>query len=112
MWTWRSTPVCPAGWSPISTTPTPFAEVLILLLPLVLALILCSKRGISRVTACGVFAVGVLALGMTYSRASWVGMACAMVVLVFLWKPKLIPAFAVLCVVMVLSCRTPSGTGS
>lgn len=23
MWTWRSTPVCPAGWSPISTTPTP-----------------------------------------------------------------------------------------
>ena len=75
--------------------------LLILLLPLVLALILCSKRGISRVTACGVFAVGVLALGMTYSRASWVGMACAMVVLVFLWKPKLIPAFAVLCVVMV-----------
>ena len=81
--------------------PNTFAEVLILLLPLVLALILCSKRGISRVTACGVFAVGVLALGMTYSRASWVGMACAMVVLVFLWKPKLIPAFAVLCVVMV-----------
>ncbi len=28
-------------------------------------------------------------------------MACAMVVLVFLWKPKSIPAFAVLCVVMV-----------
>ena len=57
--------------------PNTFAEVPILLLPLVLALILCSKRGISRVTACGVFAVGVLALGMTYSRASWVGMACA-----------------------------------
>ena len=44
--------------------PNTFAEVLILLLPLVLALILCSKRGISRVTACGVFAVGVLALGI------------------------------------------------
>ena len=43
--------------------PNTFAEVLILLLPLVLALILCSKRGISRVTACGVFAVGVLAPG-------------------------------------------------
>lgn len=78
--------------------PNTFAEVLILLLPLVLALILCSRRPISRLAACGTFAVGTAALGMTYSRASWVGIACAMVVMVFLWKPKLILAFAVLCV--------------
>ena len=77
--------------------PNTFAEVLILLLPLVLALILCSKRLFSKLLACGVFAVGAAALGMTYSRASWVGFACAMAVLVFLWKPKLIPAFIVLC---------------
>lgn len=77
--------------------PNTFAEVLILLLPLVLALVLCSRRTVSRLAACGTFAVGLAALGMTYSRASWVGMACAMAVLVFLWKPKLIPAFAVLC---------------
>ena len=51
--------------------------------------------------AAGVFAVGAVALLMTYSRASWVGMACAMVVMVFLWKPKLIPAFAILCVVAI-----------
>ena len=38
---------------------------------------------------------------MTYSRASWVGMACAMVVMVFLWKPKLLPGFAVLCILAV-----------
>ncbi len=81
--------------------PNTFAEVLILLLPLVLALILCSRHVASRLMACGVFAVGVLALGMTYSRASWVGMACAMAVLVFLWKPKLIPLFIALCVLMV-----------
>ncbi len=81
--------------------PNTFAEVLILLLPLVLALILCSKHLLGRLMACGVFAVGVAALGMTYSRASWVGIACAMVVLVFLWKPKLIPAFAILCVLAV-----------
>lgn len=74
-----------------------FAEVLILLLPLVLALILCSKRLFSRLLACGVFVVGMAALGMTYSRASWVGGACAMAVMVFLWKPKLIPAFIALC---------------
>ena len=81
--------------------PNTFAEVLILLLPLVLALILCSRHSISRLVACGVFVVGVAALGMTYSRASWVGIACAMVVMVFLWKPKLIPVFAVLCVLCI-----------
>ena len=43
------------------------------------------------------FAVGVAALGMTYSRASWVGIAGAMVVMVFLWRPRLIPAFLLLC---------------
>mgnify|MGYP002243278876 FL=1 len=46
--------------------------------------------------ASGVFVIGAAALGMTYSRASWVGMACAMVVMVFLWKPRLIPGFVVL----------------
>ena len=81
--------------------PNTFAEVLILLLPLVLALILCSRQLISRLIACGIFAVGVAALGMTYSRASWVGIACAMVVMVFLWRPKLIPAFVLLCCVAI-----------
>jgi len=78
--------------------PNTFAEVLILLLPLVLALVLCSEHLLSKAVAAGVFCVGVVALLMTYSRASWVGIACAMVVMVFLWKPKLIPAFALLCV--------------
>lgn len=72
-----------------------FAEVLILLLPLVIALALCSKYLFSRLMACGIVVVGVAALGMTYSRASWVGFACALAVMVFLWKPKLIPALAV-----------------
>lgn len=81
--------------------PNTFAQVLIMLLPLTLALILCSKRPISKLLACGTFAVGAVALAMTYSRASWVGFACAMVVMVFLWKPKLIPAFAILCVLCV-----------
>lgn len=81
--------------------PNTFAEVLILLLPLVLGLILCARHPLSKLVACGVFAVGLAALGMTYSRASWVGMACAMAVLVFLWKPKLIPGFALLCVLCI-----------
>lgn len=85
----------------IFDNPNTFAEVLILLLPLVLALVLCSKKNCSKLMACAVFCVGVAALGMTYSRASWVGMACAMVVMVFLWRPKLIPAFAALCILCV-----------
>ncbi len=76
--------------------PNTFAEVLILLLPLVLALILCARHLWSKIVFSGIFLIGAAALGMTYSRASWVGIACAMVVLVFLWKPKLIPAFVVL----------------
>ena len=81
--------------------PNTFAEVLILLLPLVVALVLCSRHWISRLAACGVLAVGAAALGMTYSRASWVGIACAMAVLVFLWRPRLIPAFVALCLLCV-----------
>lgn len=40
-------------------------------------------------------------MAMTYSRAAWVGLACSMAVFVFLWKPKLIPAFIALCVLAV-----------
>ena len=82
--------------------PNTFAEVLILLLPLVLALILCSRRPFSRLVACGVFAVGIVALGMTYSRASWVGLAFAAVVFVVLWNRKLIP-FGILAALVVLA---------
>ena len=81
--------------------PNTFAEVLILLLPIVIALILCSRRSLSRLAAAGIGAVGIVALGMTYSRASWVGIACAAVVFVFLWKPKLVPLFALACVVAI-----------
>ena len=78
--------------------PNTFAEVLILLLPLTIALVLAAKHLWTKAVFAGIFLVGAAALLMTYSRASWVGMACAMVVLVFLWKPKLIPAFVLLCV--------------
>ena len=76
--------------------PNTFAQVLILLLPLVLALMLGSRALWGKAAAAGIFALGVLALGMTYSRASWVGIACCMVVMVFLWRPSLIPAFIIL----------------
>ena len=81
--------------------PNTFAEVLILLLPLTLALILCSKHVISKLAASAAFLLGAAALGMTYCRAAWIGIACAMVVMIFLWKPKLLPLFFALCLLAV-----------
>ena len=81
--------------------PNTFAEVLILLLPLTLALILCSKHFISKLAASAAFVLGAAALGMTYCRAAWIGIACAMVVMIFLWKPKLLPLFFALCLLAV-----------
>ncbi|MDE6455651.1 MAG: O-antigen ligase family protein [Dysosmobacter sp.] len=78
--------------------PNAFAQVLMLLLPLTLALAVCSKRRISRLAALAALALGTAALGMTYSRGAWIGAACAMVVMVFLWRPRLLPVFLVLCV--------------
>ncbi|MBR3640985.1 MAG: O-antigen ligase family protein, partial [Oscillibacter sp.] len=81
--------------------PNTFAQVLILLLPLVFALALCSKRVLSKLVALGTFFVGALALVMTYSRASWVGLAVAAAVFLFLWRPRLIPLFVLLAVAAV-----------
>lgn len=81
--------------------PNTFAQVLLLLLPLVLALFLTAKRWQWKIIAAGIFCIGGVAMAMTYSRASWVGLACTMAVFVFLWKPKLIPAFALLCLLAI-----------
>ena len=75
--------------------------MLILLLPVVLGLFLCTKRPLLRLAAAFTFAVGTAALGMTYSRASWVGIACAMAVAVSLWRPRLIPLFLAGCLLAV-----------
>lgn len=75
-----------------------FAQVLLLLLPLTLALALSSRRMVSRLFAAGAFCLGVTALGMTYSRAGWIGFACAMAVMVFLWNPRRLAVLAALCV--------------
>lgn len=85
----------------IFDNPNTFAQVLLLLLPLVLALVITAKHWQWKVIAAGIFCVGGMAMAMTYSRAAWVGLACFMAVFVFLWKPKLIPAFIALCVLAV-----------
>ena len=71
--------------------PNALALLLLLTLPVVVALVLSSRHWFSRVLAAGVFVVGGVCLGMTYGRASWVGLAVAALVYVFLWNRKLLP---------------------
>ena len=81
--------------------PNTYAQVLVLLLPPVLGLTVCAKRRISRVGAAFVLLMGLLAIGMTYSRSGWIGLAAAVLFFVLLRKPKLVPALilaAILCV--------------
>lgn len=71
--------------------PNTFGEVLVLLLPLTLALALCSRRLSSRVIAGVICFFGVAALLMTYSRAGWVGFALSAGVMMLLLRPALLP---------------------
>ncbi len=81
--------------------PNAFAEVLMIMLPVILALVVCSRRWTGKLAALGVFCIGTAALLMTYSRASWVGFAVAIVVFVFMWNVRLVPVGAVVCVILV-----------
>ena len=86
----------------IFDNPNTFAQVLLLLLPLVLALFLTAKHWQWKAICAGIFCVGGMAMAMTYSRASWVGLAFAAVVFVVLWNRKLIP-FGILAALVVLA---------
>ncbi len=79
--------------------PNAFAEVLVMLIPLAAALLLGSRSFWGKLGALIALCTGVVALGMTYSRASWIGAAVAAFVFVFLWKRKLIPGFIFLGIV-------------
>ena len=81
--------------------PNNFAAFLLLLIPIGVALFLGAKRSISRVLAGVAVCLGVVAMIMTYSRASWVGLAVSAVVFIALWRPRLLPVFAVLALLCV-----------
>lgn len=75
--------------------PNSFAETLVLLIPLAVALLLGSKSFWGKLYGLCALALGGVAIGMTYSRASWIGVVVALVVFVFLWNRKLLPALLV-----------------
>ena len=63
----------------------------LLLIPVAVAYLLCTKSWLGRLLGLLSVGTGCMAMAMTYSRASWVGLALAAVVFVILWNSKLIP---------------------
>ena len=76
--------------------PNAFAEVLVLLIPIAVALVFGVRSRWWKLVGLGAALLGCMAILMTYSRASWIGLAAAALVFVFLWKRKLLPALIVL----------------
>ena len=84
--------------------PNAFGEVLLFLLPVIVALFFAAKTPRTKIFAGLVFCVGGAAMLMTGSRASWVGLAAAALVYVFLWNRRLLPLclLAAVCALPVL----------
>ena len=81
--------------------PNSYAVLLILLIPLAIALFLEAKHWLTRILSAGAAGLGVVALVMTYSRACWIGFACAAVVFILLWNPRLTPVFLIACILCI-----------
>lgn len=81
--------------------PNAFAEVLVFLIPVAVALLLGARSRWWKLVGLGTAGLGGLALVMTYSRASWVGLAVAGAVFVFLWNRKLLLPLVILALLSV-----------
>lgn len=86
--------------------PNVFAEYLVLLLPLVVALFFAARRLPHRVLWLGAAAAGGLALLLTFSRGGWVGLAVAGVVFALSYDRRLA---AVLLVAALVVVSLPAG---
>ncbi len=76
--------------------PNNFAELIVMLLPLDVALLLGCKGWRGRFWSLVALVLGVVAIGLTYGRASWIGLVLAMVVFVALENWRLVPAMILL----------------
>lgn len=76
--------------------PNNFAELLVMLTPLNYAMFLNAKSWRGKVAALFSFGVCGVALGFTYSRSGWLGIALATVVFIAFWNWKLLPLLVAL----------------
>lgn len=71
--------------------PNTCAQVLVMLLGLTLGLLFASKTVRGKLAAAAALACGLAGILMTYSRASWVGLAAAVFLFILLAERRLIP---------------------
>lgn len=82
--------------------PNIYGFALASLLPVVAAYTFLCRSRLRMAAGAAAFLLGTAALLMTYSRGAWFGFAVGIVILVALYKPKLIPVILVLGVVALL----------
>lgn len=75
--------------------PNNFAEILTMLIPVTLALTLNAKTWRGRLGGLVALGLSAAAIGMTYSRSSWLGLALAFVVFLGLMNWRFLPAMLV-----------------
>ncbi len=80
--------------------PNNFAEAIVLILPFVYALIICSEKKISKLIFLFVFAICAIALAMSYSRSCYVAFAIATFVFALLYDWRLLLP---LCIIALLT---------
>lgn len=81
--------------------PNNFAEILVMLLPLLLALFLNAKSWKGRAAAVIAFGTGLAAIGYTLSRSGWLGLALAVFVFFALQNWRIVP-FAIVALIAAL----------
>lgn len=75
--------------------PNNFAEVLVMLMPLLLALLLNAKTWRGRLLAIMAMVPCLGSIGFTYSRSGWIGLVIALAVFLVLLDWRFLPAFMV-----------------
>ena len=81
--------------------PNTFANVLVFFAPLMLTLTIYAPKKWTKVVFAIAFIAAVAALLMTYSRGAWLAFAVSIAIVVMLLRPRLIPLFVVLVIVMI-----------
>ena len=76
--------------------PNNYAEIIVLLFPVAAVWTTMLKEKYRRLCAMAGLVLPVAALLMTYSRSSWMGFALAVIVFLFFWNKRLLPAFFLL----------------